>query len=202
MRRVAVEGGRRGGLLGLAGVLTLTSNPTRTSPVKRGKWLLENVLDAPPRPPPPGADSLDEAVVTVSAASLRERLEQHRAKAECAACHARLDALGFALEHYDAVGRWRDEDGGRPVDARGTLPDGRTLDSLAALSSALTEDRALVRCLVRKLFTFGLGRAPTSRDELALFARVAALPEGRVTLDDLILAVIRTDAFRRRRPGA
>jgi hypothetical protein len=202
LRRVPLGDDRRGGVLGMAGVLTITSNPTRTSPVKRGRWLLENVLDAPPRAPPPGADSLDESVVTVSAASLRERLEQHRAKAECAACHARLDALGFALERYDAVGRWRDQDGGGPVDATGTLPDGRALDSLGALRAALLEDRAFARCLTRKLFTFALGRAPTARDELALFARVAALPTGTLTLDDLILTVIRTDAFRKRRPGA
>jgi mono/diheme cytochrome c family protein len=201
-RRVALEGDRRGGVLTLAGVLTVTSNPTRTSPVKRGKWVLENVLDAPARPPLPGVDSLDETAVVRSAASLREKLEAHRAKAECAVCHARMDALGFALERYDAVGRWRETDEGGPVDARGTLPDGRALDGPGSLRAALKVDDAFLRCLARKLFTFALGRTPTPRDGLALFARVERLPAAKVTLEDLILAIVKMEAFRQRRPGA
>lgn len=203
LRRVTLPDARRGGVLGLAGVLTVTSNPTRTSPVKRGKWVLENVLDAPARPPLPGVDSLDETQVTRSAASLRERLEAHRAQPQCATCHDRMDALGFALERYDAVGRWRDTDEGGTVDARGTLPDGRALDGPEALKRALASDDALVRCLLKKLFVFALGRAPEPRDQLALFAlsrRLAAQP--RVTLDDLLLALIDLPAFRQRRPGA
>lgn len=199
--RVDLPGGQRGGVLGLAGVLAVTSNPTRTSPVKRGKWVLQNVLDAPPRPPPPGADSLDEARVTASARSLRESMEVHRARADCASCHVRMDALGFALEGYDAVGRVRDGDGGQPVDTRGTLPDGREVDGLASLRGALREDRAFLRCLCGKLFTFAVGRAPEPRDALALFALVERLPRAKVTLEDLVLAVAGMEAFRKRSPG-
>lgn len=201
-RQVTLPDARRGGVLSLGGVLTVTSSPTRTSPVKRGKWVLENVLDAPVRPPLPGVDSLDEAQVTQSAATLREKLEAHRAKPECAVCHDRMDALGFALERYDAVGRWRESDAGAPVDARGTLPDGRALDGPEALKRALTGDEAFVRCLLKKLFTFALGRTPAPRDQLALFAlsrRLAAEP--RTTVDDLLLAIIQLPAFRQRRPG-
>lgn len=201
-RKVALTAGGRGGVLTLAGVLTVTSNPTRTSPVKRGKWVLENVLDAPPRPPLPGVDSLDETAVVRSAASLRERLETHRAKPECAVCHARMDALGFALERYDPIGRRREQDEGGPVDARGLLPDGRALDGPEALRAALRDDAAFLRCLAKKLFTFALGRTPTPRDALALFARVAALEGSRVTLEDLVVAIVRMEAFRQRRPGA
>ncbi len=199
--RVDLPDGARGGVLGLAGVLAVTSNPTRTSPVKRGKWVLENVLDAPPRPPPPGADSLDEQAVTASAATLRESMERHRARPECAACHTRMDALGFALERYDPVGRLRAEHGGRPVDARGTLPDGRAVEGLADLRGPLLEDRAFLRCLARKLFTFALGRAPEPRDELQLFALTQRLAPGKPTLDDLIVGLVRLEAFRRRSPG-
>ncbi len=201
LRRVELLDERRGGILALGGVLAVTSNPTRTSPVKRGKWVLENVLDAPPRPPPPGADSLDEAAATASAATLREKLEIHRQNPECATCHTRMDALGFALERYDAVGRLREEEGGRPVDTRGLLPDGRAVDGLATLRTALLDDHAFLRCLARKLFTFALGRAPTPRDEIALFALAEGLPREKPTLEDLILAVVRSEAFRKRRPG-
>jgi hypothetical protein len=199
--RVDLPDATRGGVLGLAGVLAVTSNPTRTSPVKRGKWVLENLLDAPPRPPPPGADSLDEVAVTTSAATLRESMEKHRQRPDCASCHVRMDALGFALERFDPVGRLRTEHGGKPIDSRGMLPDGRAVDGLAELRGPLQEDRAFVRCLARKLFTFALGRAPEPRDELQLFALAERLPREKATLDDLIVAIVRLDAFRKRSPG-
>ena len=111
-------------MLTQASVLTVSSYANRTSPVLRGKWVLENILNAPPPPPPPGVPALDEAAVGVSA-SQREQLEQHRANPVCASCHSRMDPLGFALENYDAIGQWRDKDGKFPIDASGRLPDGR-----------------------------------------------------------------------------
>ena len=105
-------------------MLTVTSNPTRTSPVKRGRWVLEQILGAPPPPPPPNVPELPEAEAAVSAGSLRQRLEQHRANPACANCHARMDPIGFALENFDAVGRYRSHDGETPIDSAGELPDG------------------------------------------------------------------------------
>src|SRR5262249_26989412 len=124
-RKVDLTGTQRGGILTQASVLTVSSYANRTSPVLRGKWILENLLNAPPPPPPPDVPNLDEAVVGKTA-SLREQLEKHRANPTCASCHARMDPLGFALEHFDAIGRWRAKDGDFPIDTSGTLPDGRS----------------------------------------------------------------------------
>jgi len=198
-RRVKLEGKRRGGVLSHASVLTVTSNPTRTSPVKRGKWVLENFLDAATPPPPPGADALDEDRVAQSAGSLREQLEIHRANPECAVCHDRMDALGFALENYDAVGKWRDVDDGKPIDTSGLLPGDRKLKGAADLKSILREDRAYLRCLTKKLFTFAVGRNPTPADELAIYALAASLPQERVTMKQIILRIVGLPAFRMRK---
>lgn len=198
-QRVAAPKGRRGGLLALGGVLTVTSNPTRTSPVKRGKWVLENILDAAPPPPPPGADSLDEAAVVSSASTLRETMQAHRENAVCASCHVRMDGLGLALENFDAVGRWRDRDDGGVIDASAVLPDGQRVDGAVALKALLRTDESFVRCLAKKLFTFALGRAPTDADELALFQLVASLPGDGPTIEDLVVGIVQMDAFRLRR---
>ncbi len=123
-RRVAVPP-ERGGVLGQASMLTVTSNPTRTSPVKRGKWILENLLGAPPPPPPPGAGDLNESKEVADSQSLRKRMEQHRANPSCASCHERMDPLGFGLENFDATGAWRERDGKLAIDASGALPGGR-----------------------------------------------------------------------------
>ena len=123
-RRVDLTGTPRGGVLTQASVLTVSSYATRTSPVLRGKWILENLLDAPPPPPPPDVPNLDEAAIG-TAASMREQLEAHRKDPTCASCHRRMDPLGFGLENFDAVGAWRTIDGKFPIDASGALPDGR-----------------------------------------------------------------------------
>ena len=125
-RRVEYPDDRRAGLLGHGSILTVTSHPNRTSPVVRGKWLLENLLGAPPPPPPPDVPELVENGEGINAATVRERLEQHRANPTCAACHAQMDPLGFALENFDAVGQWRsvEAEADAPIDASGTLPDG------------------------------------------------------------------------------
>lgn len=197
MRRVPVDRAVRGGVLGMAAVLAVTSNPTRTSPVKRGKWILDNLLGAPTPPPPPGVGVIDEAPAAVRAASLRERLEEHRKNTECAACHARLDPLGFGLENYDATGAWRSTEEGHAVSARGTLPDGRSFEGLAGLKSILGQGDAFVRCFTEKLATYALGRGLTRRDRAATEAIVAGL--GRdPAVEDVVWAIVRSDAFRRR----
>src|SRR5207237_1242274 len=124
-QRVTLTDGERGGLLTRASVLSVTSNPTRTSPVKRGRWVLEQLLGTPPPPPPPNVPELPEGDKAQLTGSLRQRMEQHRANPSCANCHARMDALGFAFENYNAVGAFRAKDGGFAIDPSGTLPDGK-----------------------------------------------------------------------------
>jgi hypothetical protein len=197
MRRVHVERGVRGGVLGLAAVLTVTSNPTRTSPVKRGKWILENLLLAPTPPPPPGVGVLDESKAASSAASLRERFEEHRKNPDCAACHARLDPLGFGLENFDATGAWRTSDDGHPIIATGDLPDGRRFDGPAELKALLAQDDAFTRCLTKKLAIYALGRGLSPADEAALDALAKKLGKGP-TLEALIQEIVTSDLFRTR----
>jgi cytochrome c553 len=202
--RVPLHGAHRlrSGLLGHGSILTLTSNPTRTSPVKRGKWILENMLGAPPPAPEPGSDSFANEASIDSSASLREQLELHRASARCAGCHVRMDALGFALEHYDPIGRARSQDTGGAIDARGALPDGQQIDGLAGLKAVLREDPALVRTLLRKLFVYGVGREPRHIDLLQLDAAAdAAMARGKVSLQTLVHLVVQSPPFSRTTPS-
>jgi Protein of unknown function (DUF1592)/Protein of unknown function (DUF1588)/Protein of unknown function (DUF1587)/Protein of unknown function (DUF1585)/Ca-dependent carbohydrate-binding module xylan-binding/Protein of unknown function (DUF1595)/Planctomycete cytochrome C len=196
LRRVRVERGRRGGLLGQASVLTVTSNPTRTSAVKRGKWILEVLLDAPPPPPPPGVGVLEDTTKKLVDASLRERLELHRARPECAVCHDRIDPLGLALENYDVIGSWRESEGGHAIDSSGVLPDGRKIAGRAELVAALLADGALTRSLARHLLVYALGRELGSDDERALRAAVRSLPVSQATLYDVLRAIVQSEPFR------
>jgi hypothetical protein len=196
LRRVSVDRARRGGLLGQASVLTVTSNPTRTSPVKRGKWILEVLLDAPPPPPPPGVGVLEDTTRALHEASTRERLELHRAKPECAVCHDQLDPLGLALENYDAIGAWRESEELRPIDSSGVLPDGRRIQGRAGLVAALLEGDVLARSIARRLMVYALGRELGSDDERALRELVRTLPGARTTLADVLLAVAKSEPFR------
>ena len=138
---------QRGGLITQASILTVTSNPTRTSPVKRGKWVLEQLLGTPPPPPPPNVPTLKEEQKVLTAATVRLRMEQHRAKASCAVCHSKLDPLGFGLENFDAVGGWRDKDGGVAVDSSGTLPSGESFRGPEELKTILKAHTAPVHTL-------------------------------------------------------
>jgi len=199
MRRVHLPRGARGGLLSQASILTLTSNPTRTSPVKRGKFILTEILGEPPAPPPPGVGTLDESEAALRSATLRQRLAKHRADPNCAGCHTKMDALGFPLERFDAVGAWRDRDGVQPLDAVGTLPDGREIDGPAALRATLVADDAFLRCVAEKLLIYALGRAPTSDDRRALDRLTASLPGLDATFSDVVLEIVKMDGFRRRR---
>jgi hypothetical protein len=189
----------RGGVLGHASVLAVTSNPTRTSPVKRGKWVLEQLLGQPPPPPTAGTDSLRNEAAVDSAASFREQLAQHRSRTECAGCHVRMDSLGFALEHYDVIGRHRPTDAGGPIDCSGELPGGRRIDGLPGLKAVLREDPMFVRNAARKLFVYAIGREPRPIDRLRLDLDVdALLARGKVTVANLVLVVVHSDPFLRR----
>jgi mono/diheme cytochrome c family protein len=198
-RRVALAGTPRGGVLTQAGVLAVTSNPNRTSPVKRGRWVLDNLLGAPPPAPPPGADNLKDGHLGGPAETLRQRLERHRADPACAVCHAGMDPLGLALENFDAVGAWRDQDGGVPIDASGALPGGESFAGPAGLRAALTARRdAFARCLAEKLLTYALGRGLNRSDRRAAAeaARTAARHEYRFSA--LVLAVVHSEPFQAR----
>jgi hypothetical protein len=158
-RRVTLPEHRRVGLLGHASILTVTSYANRTSPVLRGKWLLENVLGAPPPAPPPDVPDLPEIERGEEPSSVRERLEQHRQNPTCASCHAVIDPLGFALEPFDAIGRWRTHDGGHPVDAMGSLPNGTSIDGPVGLRDLLVgRQEEFVRTVTEKLLIYAIGR--------------------------------------------
>ena len=170
---------RGGGILAQASVLTISSYSTRTSPVLRGKWILENLLNAPPPPPPPSVPALDDTKVGQSA-SLRQQMEEHRKNPVCASCHSRMDPLGFGLENFDAIGSWRTEDGKFPVDASGSLPGGRSFSGPKELKALLKEDRdAFVRGLTEKLLTYAFGRGLERFDRpvVAAITRETAGPE-------------------------
>ncbi len=187
---------QRGGLLTHASVLTLTSYPNRTSPTQRGKWLLEALLDAPPPDPPPGAGDLPEPT-GAHPQSLRERLELHRTEPTCAACHQLMDPLGFSLQRYDAVGRYRLEEGGLPIDASGTYK-GVDLDGAADLRRYLRgRGPDFVVCLARKLLIYALGRDLNSAERAAIDQLVAGLgPDYRFRA--LVTGLVELDAFSRR----
>jgi hypothetical protein len=200
-RRVSLAGtplhGIRGGLLTQASILTVTSNPTRTSPVKRGKWVLENLLGAPPPPPPPGADNLKGGGTL--AGTLRQRLERHRADPNCASCHGRLDPLGFGLENFDAVGAWRTHDGGDSVDASGILA-GRPFNGPAELRTLLRPQKdAFARCLAEKLLTYALGRGLGPGDRCTVATIAGRLARDGYRFSGVVIGVVQSDPFRLRR---
>lgn len=200
--RVSLAGSPRRGLLTQAAVLTLTSDPARTTPVKRGKWVLETLLGSPPPPPPPGVGSLDEIGPQASGLGLRARLEQHRRRRDCAACHAALDPLGLALEGFDALGRARDSELGRPIDTQVELQDGRRLSGALELIDDLAADRrsplepGFARGLCERLLTYALARPLTPADRPLLGRLMEA--GGSARLDELLIAIVRSPSFRLR----
>ncbi len=199
-RRVPVEGRRLGGLLGHGSILTVTSYAHRTSPVVRGKWLLENIFGAPPPPPPPNVPALEESGDGDAPASVRELLERHRRNPVCASCHAPMDPLGFALENFDATGRWRDlGDGGAPIDASGLMPDGTAFDGPAEFRDALAaRGDLLVRTLAEKLLTYALGRGLEYYDLPAVREVVRAAENDGYRWSALVSAIARSVPFRMR----
>ena len=202
-REVALADSRRGGLLGQGSILTVTSYPNRTSVVIRGKWVLENLFGMPPPPPPPDIPELDEAAHDSKPRSLRELMTLHSQSPTCAGCHVRMDPIGFALENYDAIGRWRETDGDNPIDASGSLPGGVVFAGPTELKQVFkTELRdAFVRTVVEKLLTYALGRGLEYYDRPVVrsIAREAARSEYR--LADLVVSVAKSMPFQmRRRP--
>lgn len=185
------------GILRHGSVLLATSNPTRTSPVKRGKWVLEALLDDPPPPAPPGVPALPKDGEERGETSLRALLERHRADPNCAGCHRRLDPLGFALESFDAVGRFRLSDDGAELDVRGELPSGRALNGPEGLRDYLLEGNALLRGLTRHLLTYALGRGLDDGDD-PLVEEILAATREQPTIARLIQAIVESKAFLRR----
>ncbi len=200
-RRVKWNDDKRRGLLGQGSILTVTSLATRTSPVVRGKWILENVLGTPPPPPPPDVPELEERSEGGEATSLRARLEAHRANPVCSNCHARMDPLGFALENFDAVGQWRDTDaGGAPIDTAGVLPDGAAFDGLPALRDVLQGRRGeFVATVTEKLLTYALGRGVEPHDRPSVRAIVREAAHDDYRWSSIILGVTRSLPFQMRR---
>jgi hypothetical protein len=199
-QRVSLPSRSRGGLLTQASVLTVTSNPTRTSPVKRGRWVLEQILGAPPPPPPPQVPELPNDPQAVASASLRQRMEEHRRNPNCANCHAKMDPIGFALENYDAVGALRTKDGAFDIDPSGQLPDGRTFRGVEDLKSILKEQRlAFARCLTEKLLIYALGRGLEHYDRPTTDRIVAALERDQYRFSTLVVEIVKSDPFRMRR---
>lgn len=199
-RRVNLSGAGRIGLLTQASILTLSSNPNRTSPVKRGKWVLENLLGAPPPAPPPDVPAL-EKTPSQEGLSLRARLEVHRQNAVCASCHQRMDAIGFGLEHFDAIGAWRTSDRGAAIDASGELGGGKTFRGAEELAQMLAdgEREAFLRCVAEKLLTYALGRGLEYYDGCSVDAIVAACVSGEERFSALVLGVVDSPPFQRRR---
>jgi hypothetical protein len=200
-RRVGLDRERRGGLLGHASLLTITSYPNRTSPVLRGKWLLENVLGAPPPPPPPDVPALSDRGVDGRRQSVRERLQQHRSNPACAACHAQMDPLGFALDHFDAIGGWRTtSEGSERVDASGALPDGEKFEGLNGLRTLLVARKErFVGTIAERLLAYALGRGVEYYDRPALRAIVREAARNDYRWSALILGIVDSTPFRMRR---
>ena len=199
-QRVALQGASRGGILTHASILTVTSNPTRTSPVKRGRWVLEQVLGSPPPPPPPDVPELEEDKAETSATTLRERLEQHREDPACANCHAKMDAIGFALENYNAIGAFRTKEGELEIDTTAELPDGTAFDGIADLKQLLKDRKQqFVRCLTEKMLTYALGRGLEYYDRPTVDRIVAQLEVEGYRSSVLITEIVKSDPFRLRR---
>jgi hypothetical protein len=190
----------RGGLLGQGSILTITSYANRTSPVVRGKWVLENLLAAPPPPPPPNVPALKtEANETGKALSMRDAMVQHRASPACSGCHARMDPIGFAMENFDAVGKWRERDAGVIIDSSGVFPDGSKFDGVAGLKKALLRHPdEFVGTVAEKLLMYAIGRNVQYYDAPAVRAIVRDAARNNYTFGSLVAAVVKSTPFQMR----
>jgi hypothetical protein len=198
-RRVDLNSDQRGGILSQASVLTVSSYPTRTSVVIRGKYILNNILGTPPPPPPPDVPPLDESSVG-TAATLRQQMEKHRADATCAACHTKMDALGFSLENYDGIGKWRTLDGKLPIDSTGTLPTGQSFSGPAELRAILKADMEdFSRCLTEKLMTYALGRGLERYDRRTIDEIDRKLAAAGYPFQSLVYEIVHSLPFQSRR---
>ncbi|HYV39955.1 MAG TPA: DUF1592 domain-containing protein [Gemmataceae bacterium] len=199
-QKVKLTGNQRIGVLTHASILSVSSNPTRTSLVKRGKWILDNILNTPPPPPVADAGELSEDEKDISAAPLRQRVELHRANPVCASCHQRMDPLGFGFENYDAIGAWRTKDGKFDIDASGELPNGQKFNGAKELIMVLkARDADFRRCLVEKLLTYGLGRGIEYYDKCAMDEICAEMIRNGDRFETLVLAIVASDPFQMKR---
>ncbi|HEX5229480.1 MAG TPA: DUF1588 domain-containing protein, partial [Bryobacteraceae bacterium] len=198
-RRVTLTDPNRFGLLGKASVLAVTSYTTRTSPTIRGKWLLENILDAPPPAPPPNVPSLESSNKDGKPLSVRQMLELHRANPVCASCHARMDPLGLSLENFDAIGQWRTTDAGQAIDASGVLLDGTKVDGPRELRAALVAQKPeFVRAVTEKLLTYALGRGLEYYDGPTIRSIDQAAASDNYRWSSLIQAIVKSAPFEMR----
>jgi mono/diheme cytochrome c family protein len=187
----------RGGLLTMSAILAVSSMPHRTSPVLRGKWILESILGTPPPPPPPNVPELKDAHDAAAPQTVRERLEAHRQNPVCASCHSRIDPLGFGLENYDVLGRWRETDGGKPIDAKGELPDGTAFNGAEELKKVLLERKDLmVKNLTTKLLGWALGRGLMLEDYCAVDQIVEEVKKNNYSAHALVHGVVLSVPFR------
>lgn len=199
-RKVSLAGTKRGGFLTQASVLTVTAMPTRTSPVKRGKFILENVLGTPPPPPPPDVPALSEQAKDVSKATLKVRLEEHRKDPNCAVCHIRMDAIGFTMENFDAIGQWRDREGNFPVDSTGKMPEGTVLNGADGLRQMLlSRQNDFISTVTKKMLTYALGRGLEFYDQCSTKDIEAALRQNQYKFSALVLAIVKSEPFQKRR---
>ncbi|WP_161604554.1 DUF1592 domain-containing protein [Roseiconus nitratireducens] len=191
------EDSPRGGVLGMSAVLAVSSYAHRTSPVLRGKWILETLLGTPPPPPPPNVPELDEGGETAQPTSLRERLEQHRADPTCASCHNAMDPLGFGLENFDVLGRWRTEADGVPIDASGVLPGGATFAGPGELKSLLLQRKdQFIRHLTSKMLGYALARGLTNEDRCVAEAIAEKLAQDDYRAQTLVVEIVKSVPFR------
>jgi hypothetical protein len=196
-RRVAVTDAARRGLLGHGSVLALTSHAERTSPVVRGKWVLENILGTPPPPPPADVPALEENKTGQKPKTMRELMSQHRANPTCAACHRLMDPIGFALENFDAVGAWRSNEPGGPIDASAELPDGTKVNGVAELRDAIVRrPEVFTTTMAEKLLTYGLGRGLTYKDMPVVRSIVREAAAHEYSFSSIVLAMVRSRPFQ------
>jgi hypothetical protein len=198
-RKVSLEGTPRRGILGQASMLTMSSYGNRTSVVLRGKWVLENLLNMPPPPAPPNVPDLEQTQIGADA-TLRQRMEVHRANAVCATCHSKMDPIGFGLENFDAIGNWREKEGKSPIDASGTLPDGRKFNGPVELATMLRSQKdAFSQCMAEKMTIYALGRGLEAYDRPALKKIEAGVSAGQYRFSSLVLEIVKSLPFQMRK---
>ena len=200
-RRVTLSDENRRGLLGQGSILTVTSYATRTSPTLRGKWVLEQLLGTPPLPPPPDVPSLEEKKDDDGKPlTMRQQMELHRVKPACASCHKSMDPLGFALENYDATGKWRSKVGNTPIDASGVLPDGAEFHGPAELRKLLlSRPEQLVHTITERLLTYALGRGVEYTDAPAIRRMMREAAPGGFRWSSLVTGIVKSTPFQMRR---
>ncbi|MEO1991666.1 MAG: DUF1592 domain-containing protein [Pirellulales bacterium] len=203
-RRVVFEDDRRAGILGQGSLLTVTSYANRTSPVKRGQWLLENLLGTPPPPPPPNVPPFPETTEGSAPKSVRAKMEQHRKNPACAVCHSQIDPLGFALENFNGIGRWRSTDANAPIDASGAFPNGTKFNGPAEFRQALLEknEYSFLSTLGEKLITYALGRGVEHADMPTVRKVLKEASDNDYRWSSLIMSIIMSDPFQMRRAAS